>query len=158
MMKTTLIILTLFALGACGCKTKKATTEKAVKEKTELAEDKMKRIQVDPNFVWPKTNDQVTILKGQIVNGVLTMSLEYGGGCEEHVFELVTTKMYKKSLPPQIDVYLKHNANGDACRKLFNEDHSFNVEDIKYPGDVDELIVNIHTGNGSDAFKVSYTD
>lgn len=155
-MKTTFIVLSIVALSAFGCKSKEATAEKAKKEKTEVVEDKMKSIQVDANFVWPKANDQVTIKKAQITKGVLTLSLEYGGGCEEHVFELVTTKMYKKSLPPQIDVFLKHNANGDACRKLFNEDHSFNVEAIKYPGDVDELIVNIHTGNGAEAFKVSY--
>ncbi|MGZ4061154.1 MAG: hypothetical protein ACXVPU_19135, partial [Bacteroidia bacterium] len=69
------------------------------------------------------------------VNGdILSIFVNYGGGCKEHTFELVSDGMYSKSLPPQISVCLKHTNNSDNCRKLVMRELKFNISKLKYTG------------------------
>jgi hypothetical protein len=65
---------------------------------------------------------------------ILSVYVNYSGGCKPHVFDLVSNGMYSKSLPPQISVCLKHANNGDACRKLIMRELKFDISKLKYAG------------------------
>ena len=40
-----------------------------------------------------------------------------------------------KSLPPKLAVKVLHNNNGDACRSLEEKYLTFNIKDLRYPGE-----------------------
>ena len=68
------------------------------------------------------------------VNGdVLSVFVNYSGGCKDHSWELFSNGMYEKSLPPKISVCLKHTNNGDACRELKMEEVKFDIAKLKNP-------------------------
>jgi hypothetical protein len=69
------------------------------------------------------------------VNGdILSVYVNYSGGCKDHVFELVSNGMYAKSLPPQLTLCLKHKNNEDMCRKLVMQELKFNIKKAQYKG------------------------
>jgi len=65
---------------------------------------------------------------------ILSVFVNYSGGCKEHTFDLVSNGMYAKSMPPQISVVLKHTNNGDNCRELVMKELKFDVSPLKYKG------------------------
>ena len=67
-----------------------------------------------------------------IAGDVLSIFVNYSGGCKEHTFELYSNKMYAKSLPPQLILYLKHINNEDGCRRLITQELKFNISAVKY--------------------------
>jgi len=76
---------------------------------------------------------ETNINNAVIVDSILTLSLSYNGGCQDHKFELVGSKIVQKSMPPIRGVMLVHHANNDDCRELITEDIKFNVSAFKYP-------------------------
>ncbi len=156
-MKTQIIGLALIGiLGmSASCKSKKAANDDS-KKTTEVKDDtkKVQEVQIVEN-IDHKGWDPIEIEKATVEGDILKLKVNYSGGCEEHKIELHATKMYKKSLPPQLSVFLAHDANGDACRKLEMRELMFNIEEIAYPGG-GELILLISDGK-SDPVRVSYT-
>ena len=67
-----------------------------------------------------------------IAGDVLSIFVNYTGVCKEHTFELYSNKMYAKSLPPQLILYLKHINNEDGCRRLITQELKFNISAVKY--------------------------
>ena len=66
-----------------------------------------------------------------ITGNVLSIFVNYSGGCKEHNFDLFSTDSYEKSLPPQLTLYIKHTNNGDECRELVMRELKFNIAAIK---------------------------
>jgi len=114
-------------------------TEKQ-KDKTELdSSDPLSKVVITPGYK-PKTTDSFTLLETSMKGDNLIMLVQYGGGCQDHEWNLVTNGAYAKSLPPQITVNLEHNANGDMCRALLRDTLEFEIAELKYPGSM-ELII-----------------
>ena len=88
-------------------------------------------------------SDPFTMTKVKVVDGVLSIKVDYTGGHKEHNFTLYRGNNAKKSNPPQIDVYLKHNANGDNAKALQTKTLEFNLADLSKP-----IIITIHTDHG----------
>ncbi len=155
MVRLAIGILLVGCLSSTACKSKKDMADKGDKKTTEAKQDSnVSAVTVNSNFMRPKTNPAVSIEKVSIDGNILNLEVSYSGGCEEHAFELISTNMYKKSMPPQLNLYLKHTNNGDACRKLIMDTLQFNIEDVKYPGGGD-LVLLISDGNTA-ATKVTY--
>ncbi|MBN1559361.1 hypothetical protein JW998_03880 [candidate division KSB1 bacterium] len=53
--------------------------------------------------------------------------VSYGGGCREHQFSLYSTNGIYLSDPPQGDVYLGHDGNGDTCEALLHKKVVFDL-------------------------------
>jgi len=77
------------------------------------------------------------------------LSITYSGGCNEHEFSLyMSPAAFLESYPVQVNLYLKHNGNDDACDALISEEVSFNLRliaewyKISY-GHYDEIIINV---------------
>jgi len=52
----------------------------------------------------------------------LYVNVNYGGGCEDHIFNLIMEPIFFSGIPPvYYYFYLSHDANNDACEALITE-------------------------------------
>ena len=146
------IIIILFSLTTIGCKTKKNQTETSEASASKVAELTV----VSSDWSIPDYNVPATIDTAFITGDILTLKVSYSGGCTEHDFELVTFKAYKKSMPPQLDVVLVHNPNGESCRSMVEETLQFDIKDARYPSEKNKE-VRLIIGNGvKGGYRLAY--
>ena len=75
--------------------------------------------------------DPLSIKDSIIVrDGILHLNVSYSGGCKEHEFTLYGSTAFLKSNPPQADLFLSHNANGDECEALPTEELQFGLSSL----------------------------
>lgn len=70
---------------------------------------------------------QTTIASVTLEGNILSLDVEYSGGCKDHSFELIGNGAIMKSLPPKRVVKLIHNSNDDTCRELVSETIKFDI-------------------------------
>lgn len=93
----------------------------------------------------PRDADPFTIDETTLDEGELEVVVRYGGGCEPHEFELFWTGEFIKTDPPQANLALFHNANGDACEALAIETLLFDVSEVTAePG----VVINVDVAAG----------
>ena len=94
-------------------------------------------ILVDDFSEYSRTSSNTQILNATIHDSTLTISVSYSGGCKNHDFQLIGSKIIQKSLPPIRGIMLIHHSNNDDCRELIERDLKFNISNLKYPnGDI----------------------
>jgi hypothetical protein len=120
-MKILLPLLFIAVLGSSCANKKKAAENTAPVNATVQAEqgqeETVKSIEF-PETLEGDKGDDYTINSVEVIGNQLSVSVTYGGGCKEHEFELLGDRRIMKSMPPQMNVVLKHNANQDMCRAL----------------------------------------
>lgn len=79
--------------------------------------------------------DPANIINVKIEGDCLNVTLQYGGGCEEHQVDLalIIPECGTPPLPPPT-FEIRHDAKGDACKALVTEDYSFNISGIREQG------------------------
>jgi hypothetical protein len=91
------------------------------------------KVIVDPNLDIASLGGVATSIDSITIKGdILSVFVNYGGGCKKHIFDLYSNGVYAKSLPPQLTLYLKHINNDDRCRKLVIQELKFNISSVKY--------------------------
>lgn len=75
---------------------------------------------------------ETTIKSAKLEGNILTLSVEYSGGCNDHSFELIGSEAVMKSMPPKRSVKLVHNSNGDSCRELLSETIKFDIRALAF--------------------------
>lgn len=71
----------------------------------------------------------------QVTEDELRINVSYGGGCEEHEFNLINVINPSDGGGQQIDVlYLSHNANNDLCEAAITEQLCFDISEIVNSG------------------------
>lgn len=75
---------------------------------------------------------ETTITSAILEGNVLTLEVEYSGGCKDHTFELIGSAAVMKSMPPKRPIKLVHNSNEDSCRELVSETIKFELESLAY--------------------------
>ena len=65
--------------------------------------------------------DDTPVIEGD----TLTITVSYGGGCEDHDFTLVASNVFAESYPVQLRGIVAHDAHGDRCRAYLTEDYDF---------------------------------
>ena len=65
-----------------------------------------------------------------IEGGNLVLNVSYGGGCEEHEFELAWDGLVLESLPAQVSLQLYHNSNNDFCEAFLSETLVFDLSEL----------------------------
>lgn len=88
-------------------------------------------------------SDPFTMTEVKISDGLIRIKVSYAGGHKDHDFTLCRGNTVKESNPPQIDVYLKHSANGDKAEALLVKKLEFNLADLNQP-----MMITIHTDHG----------
>lgn len=76
-------------------------------------------------------NDPVNIISASLEDDILSIKVQYGGGCKDHFFKLIIPDGIEKSNPPQTTFFLSHNANGDGCEALISDELRFNLIEYK---------------------------
>ena len=105
------------------------------------------------NTFMPGNNKSTYKIKSATITGdLLSLNVNYTGGCKEHSFELISNGLYAKSLPPQITVYLKHQSNDDTCEKIIEKTITYDISKLQYPGQ-HTLLIKIITFKEKTAYK-----
>ncbi len=73
----------------------------------------------------------VSIEQAEINGDILDMAVSFTGGCEEHIFRLVASTAYKKSIPPKALIILTHDAKDDTCTQSIMEELRFDLTPFK---------------------------
>jgi hypothetical protein len=70
---------------------------------------------------------QTTITSVNLEENILSLDIEYSGGCKDHSFEFIGSAAVMKSFPAKRAVKLVHDSNGDTCRELVSETIKFDI-------------------------------
>lgn len=66
----------------------------------------------------PAGDASVTVVSQTLEGALLTLKLEFSGGCKDHGFSVGYGGAMSASSPPHIPLELNHYANGDLCEAL----------------------------------------
>lgn len=86
---------------------------------------------IDANSEWMIKRDMLVVNSALIENNLLSLSVSYGGGCRDHIIDLYAYAGILKSNPPQMNLVLSHNANGDMCEAYVTRTIKFDLSKIK---------------------------
>ncbi|MFZ6052692.1 hypothetical protein [Halocola ammonii] len=145
----------------CKNKEKTATTEtEEVEEVQETTEEMAETrngdslsVTVDRSYHFRET-DPYDIDSIWMAGDTIHIKVQYGGGCEEHEFKLMTNGDYAKSMPPQMTLHLEHENNNDRCRALIMKELKFDLKPIRNPS-AENLLIRIN-GLQNDPVTYSY--
>jgi hypothetical protein len=76
------------------------------------------------------SQDPLTIGGVGVSVNTLRIAVEYGGGCKEHFFNLIIDSSLFVSEPAQVNLWLSHDANGDACKALVHDTLLFDLTSL----------------------------
>ena len=144
--------LLLAATVLSSCKSKKAS---GTPENNEAIAHRAFQLEVKP-VVLDTTRygaDKFEANNVRVNGDTLFIEAEYSGGCKDHVFTARHNGNYMKSMPPQLNLYVDHNANSDGCRELIRETIAFDLSGCRV-GKTGTLILLI---NGNRSTKATYT-
>jgi hypothetical protein len=74
--------------------------------------------------------DSFVFNRVKLIQNFLLLNVSYGGGCEEHIFLLISTS-FMESNPVQVNVVLSHEDNDDPCDAWITEELVFNLLPLK---------------------------
>jgi UDP-glucose 6-dehydrogenase len=121
-MKYLLLFIALPILFAC--KTPKDATTKKDQKANEMTEITAKLGDITT------FSDPIDIIEAKIEGNYLLLKVGYGGGCEEHTFELIGSTEIAKSMPPIRSIKLIHKANNDRCKAYMYENIKINISEL----------------------------
>ncbi|MFN3916225.1 MAG: hypothetical protein ACK4K0_00670 [Flavobacteriales bacterium] len=138
--------LMLLALSlSCNCKKKGTKTPKP----------EIKSTITESGFIEPKENAPFVVKSVKVKGDILTIEVEYSGGCQKHEFDLFFNGIYMKSMPPKAGLILVHKNNGDNCRELITETLKFDLTSTRY-GDTKDYTIIFSLNNHKEDFEYSY--
>ena len=73
----------------------------------------------------------------------IEINVSYTGGCKTHEFQLVADKNLKMKQGEYIDMKLRHNDNGDRCKRIVNEKLIFDLSPLLQLMDSPNAISNV---------------
>jgi hypothetical protein len=88
------------------------------------------KIIIDDNLHKNSERDPFTINKIQQIRDIISFNISYGGGCEEHIFKLISTS-FMESYPVQVNIVLSHEDNDDPCDMWITQMLNFNLIPLK---------------------------
>jgi hypothetical protein len=103
---------------------------------------------IDDSLYQTAPRDPITINDIQIRKNLLIFNVSYGGGCEDHIFELIATP-FMESYPVQVNIVLSHEDHDDPCDMWITETLTFNLIPLKtsyqnsYHEESDTIVMNI---------------
>ncbi|MEY3399320.1 MAG: hypothetical protein RL220_1914 [Bacteroidota bacterium] len=126
-----ILLICVSALFMVQCKNGKQTA--SVEGDTQQTEKMIRPVNVIATYEWPGNTSPFKVLQSTCVGDVLSVVVEYSGGCETHDWTMNTNRVWMKSLPPKINLFLEHDNHGDNCRALIQDTLLFDVTNLRYP-------------------------
>lgn len=99
--------------------------------------------------------DPYTVQSMSIKGDILALEVCYGG-CQKHDWRLIAKKEFKKTNPPQLDLYLIHDQHEDFCKRQNCDTLFFDVSNAKYPGKNENYIVTLKLQNSNKKANYEY--
>lgn len=131
----------------------KTETKPADKKKETKVPDGTRKVIVDPNREAPDAKGKTYRIKSYSIEGnVLSIDVSYRGGCGQHTFELYSNGLLKKSLPPQIDVYLEHKKENETCSEEIKQVLQFDISSLRQLN-YELIVLNINTADSKVDWK-----
>ena len=90
--------------------------------------------------------DPFTFLSVVCKGNVLSIVVQYSGGCEKHAFRCIGSPMISKSLPPRRSIHLIHINNKDQCKKLVRDTLHIDITAFAYTNEIGSEIILDLTG------------
>lgn len=130
-----LSLLLAILLGFSACSRKEATeaTAETPTQIEETVNNDIRPIEIVQN-IDTDSSDAFNVVEVKVDGDILSVTVSYGGGCQDHEWTMYATERYAKSYPPKLGIFLKHKANGDMCKALLRETLKFNLKDVQYKG------------------------
>jgi hypothetical protein len=128
------MVAATMALAFVACKPKKQLVlkeEDGLEAMSEMLVGNDGFIEVNKDYVGPAKGDAITINASKVVGDSLYVDVQYSGGCKTHEFKMITNGNFFKSLPPQLPLFLEHNANEDNCRALIMETLKYDLKPLR---------------------------
>jgi hypothetical protein len=93
--------------------------------------------------------DPVTVIEGSIEGDVLTLTVQYGGGCGNHRLRLYWRGDWLESYPVQTSLFVQHVNIDDPCEAIISEERSYSIREIADDyrdvyGGYDDIILNVY--------------
>lgn len=113
---------------------------------------------------WP--GDPLALHSVSLDGSVLSLEVEYGGGCDRHDHDLVAWGGWMESFPVQVNLLLTHDDHDDPCDGLIRRTLRFDLTRLRdaylgaYPGSapgVTTLALWLTAPDGEDAHRIDYT-
>jgi len=104
-------------------------------------------------FDMQNTGTPYDVLNISARGSKVNVTVQYGGGCEEHTFSLIHNGIMLESEPPQLHTVLVHDSPDDYCRAMPVENWSFDVSELgKYTQG--KIILFVFDGSESHRFEL----
>jgi hypothetical protein len=113
---------------------------------------------------WP--SDRLQLRDYSLEGSVLSVDVEYGGGCATHELDLVAWGGWLESFPVQVNVLLSHEDHDDACDALIHRTLKFNLIPLRgdyeasygvsIPGET-TIVVRLTVPDGGEVRTIEYT-
>jgi hypothetical protein len=89
--------------------------------------------------------DSYTIDTAFIFGDFLKVNVSYGGGCEDHIFNLVHEFLFCGTPPVHVPLYLTHNSNNDNCEAALVQELCFDISSLyDLCTDTSELFISLY--------------
>ena len=142
------VLLLFLLIFSCACRTKTFPRSKQFDAVKDF--DVVKELILDTKVDIGNIGGVQTNIDSLKINGdILSIFVNYSGGCMKHDFSLYTNGMYSKSLPPKVTLFLKHINNDDACRELVMNELKFDIKQLKSTGSLSIRVGNKYIMYGS---------
>jgi len=128
-MKKSVVFFLAFFLMSCGVNKEVATTTEVEHSSVAVPEKNVPKAIIGEA---PENNPNTEITSAFIEEDILFLTVNYSGGCEEHVFDLVGDAVVMKSFPPQRSIVLVRNDRGDTCREWITKEIMFELSEFQY--------------------------
>lgn len=93
----------------------------------------VKDVIINPYQDLSNTGDPYAVDSISIENKVLSVFVNYPGGCRTHSFELYASGKLEASKPAKAILCLRHYDDTDKCKTQIIQEVKFNLADLKYP-------------------------
>lgn len=75
-------------------------------------------------------SDPLEVTGYQLDGDSLRIQVRYGGGCRDHILTPFVTPMVTETFPPQYNVWIHHDADGDVCKAYVHRNLALDVGEL----------------------------
>jgi hypothetical protein len=131
-MKTLLSILVVAALTSCANPDATVSiTAEELKNQPAPAGPALVPVKMKQGIALKSLKLDAYGIMAKLVGDELQVSCSYGGGCKDHVVELVATRYVFDAKTAEVDIIITHDAKNDPCEAMLMSKHRFDLTPIK---------------------------
>ncbi|HSK02311.1 MAG TPA: hypothetical protein VK932_13760, partial [Kofleriaceae bacterium] len=76
--------------------------------------------------------DHLQLREVAVEGTTLRLTVQHGGGCEQHAFAACWDGLIQETAPPRTSLVIRHDANDDFCDALITRDVLIDVADLDF--------------------------